>query len=456
MPIAARAINALPRRAQLAVRRAQRGWRQTTTQVRYGIAEWLGLPTSDQPAPGRQRGDRVARNAPPELQFDDLDRCERQARNGQIAPLIGFWRQVLGRDGHLRSAAERRSSAIEREWSVVPGGDQPEDEFARDFIASQIEQLGPLRFRGVLSHLAWHDTFSFAAAEVDFVHRDGIWSWQHVEPVPHEYFRVATHAERGKDNDATLGELLLDTETGRPERLIPGKWVVATRWMPLSLIESALMWPASYWSLFKLKAARNFVLTDDTNGQPFIHATTPDDPTEELKDTLLRIPELIGRLRGAATWGHEVKIETANLDTSAAVECHERVIGLGDAVHSKLFIGGTLVNDNKADGAASYALGQVHDAGFWIVVLPGALRIEATVSEQLFRPLLRFNGIAAATPQLRIRVLPELDAATLVKLASILQNKLGIAVSVQHLREMTALPAPKNDEDRTHPQQTAA
>ncbi len=438
----------MPTPAFRAITRARWATRRAMRRVRYGMAEWLDTPMGDAPADTEQRKRSDLELATAELTFENMFAAYRQAEHGRTRRQVEFWRTVLERDGHLRGMVENRVAAVAgKEWSIVPGGDSAEDEAAREIIEAAMSDIK--EFRAALFHLMSCNYFGFAAVEIDWRYQDGIWHWGRLVPVDAEHFCVATIHHRPAD--ATPGELLLDPPigTGMGERLIPGKWMVATRWGFMPLARAGLMRPVTYYSLFKLSGVKDWGIWSQRFGIPFVTATTINDmPPEPMKRLLYDIVENFGRDGGAAAWGPiEVKAIT---DTSRnGSDAHSALIQLCNAETAKLVNGGTLTNDNQSAGAASYALGYVHQDIRLELLLGDAMRAENIVEEQMFRPFMHFNRISGRTPRLRLRVMPQLDIATLVKLAKDL-TAMGVPCSAEQLREMTTLRAPKNEGDATN------
>jgi len=376
--------------------------------------------------------------------FDALERAERSARQGYMAPWVTLVQQFLAKESHLASLHELRCSAVTREWQVVPGGPEPEDAFAAAFVAEQIARVGEERWRSHLVAQAEALSFGYAAAEIIWAREGGDIVLQDLIPVAPEYFKINVPGLSHVPGTGVYA-LILSID-GLDEALLPDKWVVTTAPGTAPLPQRGLLHPAARLALTKLRALGYWVMWDERNGLPFVFASMETDtPTESQKRALKALVEHFGADGGGYAWGAKVNITTVESTSRGPADGHASLISQCERDMSKLYLGGTLVND-VGSSTSTRALGEVHAANTQGLIHAHALSLEAANEEHLFRPLLAFNGIRAATPKMRLQVRPHSEPTTWVGLAKVL-SELGLPLSADQIREITGIRAPRSSED---------
>ena len=113
---------------------------------------------------------------------------------------------------------------------------------------------------------------------------------------------------------------------------------------------------------------------------------------------------------------------------------------LSDAQISKLFAGATLTTDAGSSG--SHALGTVHQ-GSWFEILTGdENRLSNTFQAQIGKPFIKYNGLNARPPRLKIHLALDIGVKGQLQVASIAANELGLEVDEDQIRQMTMLRRP--------------
>lgn len=368
----------------------------------------------------------------------------RDAELGLPAAQCDLIDDVIERDCTLRNLFEQRDQSVAGKNSVVQaGGPTAEDELAARVLSAALEQLDFIDWQ---MHQLGANRYGWAASEIDwgtFAYEGRIWIvpvW--LANVPARRFRI----------DPRTNQLLLVTEAQpQGEPLERGKWTVTKRPGPLAragLMRSAI-WPA----LWKGFSARDWVVYSEMFGIPLVQASyddigQPNGASADLtaRDVAEEIVEKIGSSGGAATpRSVEVKIHQARDANSAGT--HGALIAFANAEMSKLIAGATLTNDNAGSGGASYALGEVHASVRWDNVVFDAARLQQTFRTQVAAAFVRFNGLAAKPPVLRIQIVRDDTPKGRLECADIAKNKLGIELSMSQLRQETGFREPLNESD---------
>lgn len=374
-------------------------------------------------------------------------RIFRDSECGHMECLQDLYDDLLESDGHLRALFEGRVRSVAGKGRVIqPGGPDPADKLAAelledaltdheadlvDFIEHQLEAP----FRG------------FSASEINWQLRDGIWVPACFWDIRHKSFHF----------DPDTNELLLrDESTFDPMRrvngqpLIPGKWVVSKA-RHSNLARAGLFRTCTWWALFKRMVVRDWVVFAERFGIPHTLGIYKEGASEEAKDALREAIEDIGE--GGAAILHELTkiIITETGQRGGDLESvHPKIAERCDAEISKLINGATLTTDGGGPG--SFALGRVHENRSFALELADANRFAHTFRRFVSKPFVKFNGMDAKAPKLKIQLFPDLNPKDKAEIASIFVNELGVDnLDVWAMAEDLGFRRALNDENRARP-----
>lgn len=341
-------------------------------------------------------------------------------------------------DAHTRNLFDQRGQAVAgKPWGIQAGGPAKEDELAARALDAF---LRPLPMIPVWEHQLTFNKYGWGASEIDWGLLD-FEGRQWVAPtwfanVPARRFRIA-------END----ELRLLTSEFKVdgEPLAPGKWMV-TRRSGGRLARSGLGRTATWLVYFKKTANGDWFVYCQRFGLPLVLIEYDQSNDETGKTVAVDIAKRIGDdATGVVPKGIEVKVHDAarNGDASGT---HGGLIAHCNRELSKLINGSTLSNDNGDSGGASYALGDTHDAVRFENVMYDVERLQEAFRIGVAVPFLRFNGIKAAPPVLRLQVVRDLAPKQRADVAKTL-HEIGVPLSLSQLRHDTGFREPLGPED---------
>ena len=199
--------------------------------------------------------------------------------------------------------------------------------------------------------------------------------------------------------------------------------------------------PMAWIYLFKNFSIRGWLEFAEIYGQPLRLGRYHNGASEEEKRTLLRAVAGISR-DAAAIIPESMSIEFASANARGSGELYENLASYMDRQISKLVLGQTSTIDAISGG---HAVGQEHDKVRQDIMRADARQLEATLNQQLIRPLVMLNhGARASYPRLIIEddtnERPNWDV-----LSKALERlvPLGLQVSEQEVRSMLGLSRPK-------------
>ena len=347
-----------------------------------------------------------------------------------------LFEDLIESDAHLRQAFESRIEAVAgKHWTVLPGGDRKMDQTAARRFEDALRAVP--NTRAMFEHQLSDTAFGYAATEIMWgVSDDGYIVPTWFANVPHRRFRF--------DLEADEPHLLTKDNTAIGELLEPGKWILSRRRHRLTEA-SGLMRTGAWLALIKRLAFRDWVVWMERYGLPYVTGQYEDGATDEDKAVLKVAIQKIGS-EGAAMMSERAKITLTEVgEGGKATDVHGALCEMVNAEISKLVTGATLTSEAKGPG--SYALGQVHQDRSFDLVAADAERLEHRIKVDLAVPFLRFNGLSAAPPRLKIHVVRTVDPLTRARVAAIYANDLGGKLSAEQLRTEFQFKPPIDDAD---------
>lgn len=336
---------------------------------------------------------------------------------------------VIESDAHLRSQLESRVSAVAgKEWIVQAGGDSAADISAAKAFEAALRAVP--NFPETLEHLLTSNWYGYAAAEVVWELKDIMGDGNLlVAPV----WFAHTPPRRFVFDDGDTPRILTAEKHLEGEALEPGRWVFARRRHRISAM-AGLMRTATWWSLFKRMAVRDWVILAERFGLPYVTGEYADDMPEKEKDILRKAVASIGK-DGFACFSATGKIVIHALaDGGKSGDIHGSMTSLCNSEMSKLVSGATLGSDTGGPG--SFALGKVHqDRGFDLTVGDAAF-VSRVIEQQLGAAFVHFNGMAARPPKIKFHLVrPDVNPEVRMRIFASAANLLGLEIDADQIRE---------------------
>lgn len=341
-------------------------------------------------------------------------------------------------DAHTRNLFEQRGQAVAgKPWVVQAGGPTPDDELAARALEAA---LRPLPMVPVWEHQLTFNRYGWGASEIDW----GVLDFEGRPWVAPIWF-ANVPARRFKIGEDDELRLLTDEFKTDGEPLAPGKWMICRR-SGGRLARSSLMRTASWLVYFKKTTNGDWFVYGQRFGLPLVLVEYDEPNDETSKGVALEIAQHIGDDASAVVpKGIEVKVHDAarNGDASGT---HGAFISHCNRELSKLINGSTLSNDNGDSGGASYALGDTHDAVRFENVLYDVERLQEAFRLGVAVPFVKFNGLKAAPPVLRLQVVRDLAPKPRADVAKTL-HEMGVPLSLSQLRHDTGFREPLGPDD---------
>lgn len=382
----------------------------------------------------------------------------REAEAGYPRRQCNLFDDFIEGDAHTRSLFEKREEAVAGKPSTIQAGAAGELD---EQIARMLRfALGRLPMLATYKHLLKFNRYGWACARIQwgFLEFEGrLWAAPvgFVNYASRRFRVVSPEMQRmllARGEDVELDDLRLYTDPGRPwgDALDPREWLILRR-DTVDLSRAALMRTGAWNCLGKKLSFADWIVLSQRYGLPVPIATykTIDEHADDKAiDVAYEIVAKIGTDGGAAV-PDTVKLELVKAFEGDGAKMQGGLIAYCNRENSKLVNGSTLANDNGDSGGASYALGDIHDDVRWEAVVLDALCLQLGIGGQVFEPTMYFNGLVglAATPTLFIQVVRDLTPKSLVDIANVLKNELGIDVSIEQLRAITGMREPTSTGD---------
>lgn len=369
------------------------------------------------------------------LTIERIATCLRHAEQGWPEEMVDLFESRIEADAHLRAAFDNRNESVsQKPWTIVEGGDTQADKDAARELERRL-RLVP----NFVDTLSWQLTFvpfGWGASEIDWRIVEGMVAPAWFANVPHRRFRF--------DRETDRLQIVTEEANVDGEPLRAGKWWVSCRSRGRLLATAGLMRTAVWWSTFKTLSTRDWLILSDRFGIPFVTGEYDESIGPDDKDALRDAVQALGT-DGWAIFSDAAKIqlhEISNGNVSNAAEgIHGALINLCDTQMSKLIEGATLVSE--VDGPGSHALGTVHENRYHSILEGDAEKLSESFENQVGLPFVRYNGLSARPPRLKVHLGLNLTVSEQIKMALELANGLeNFELDEEQIRQMTLLKRP--------------
>lgn len=333
---------------------------------------------------------------------------------------------VIERDGHTRSLIDGRIDAVAgKQWILQGGGETDADAEAALALERAVRRIPDVS--ATWEHQLMANFIGYAATEIDWGRVDGVTAPVHFANVPPRRFRFMLGTEEPR--------LLTEDHLVEGIPLAPGKWMFSRR-RHRNIVRAGIMRTVTWWAWLKALSVRDWQIFCAQFGLPFVlgfySENTPEEERAKLKQAILAF----GKQGGAAVLDQmkiEVK-EPASMSSGSGASVHPGLVQLCNQEISKLITGATLTS-GEGTSVGSYALGKVHQDRSFDLTMGDAERLASWFQSSIGEPFVRFNGLKANAPRLKLRVVREVDPLTRMQILSIGANELGMGIDESQVRE---------------------
>jgi phage gp29-like protein len=202
---------------------------------------------------------------------------------------------------------------------------------------------------------------------------------------------------------------------------------------------------AVWWSTFKTMSVRDWLILANRFGIPFITGEYDESISDDDKEVLRQAARDLGT-DGYAIFSQQAKLvihEIQRHQTGNAAEgIHGALMTICDLQNSKLIEGATLVSE--VQGPGSHALGTVHENRYHDILEGDAEKLSESFQAAVGLPFVRFNGLSARPPRLKIHLGLNVSLKERIGIALDLANRLdGFELDEEQIRTMTLLRRPR-------------
>jgi len=356
-----------------------------------------------------------------------------RAEDGDVEHMVELFDRRIETDGHLRGALENRNEAVsQKPFSIEPGGKESEDMDAASELEERLRLLP--NWIATLEHQLTFQPYGWAGSEASWEMIDGMAAPVWFDNVPHRRFTF------NRENDRPM--LRTTEKPAFGVDLIPGKWWFTCRRGRLTAT-SGLMRTALWLSTFKTLTMRDFLIFSERFGIPYVTGSYEESIAPDDKEVLRQAVADIGSGSSFAiiSKAAEIVIHQAQMTQNSNEGVHGALIGILDNQISFLVEGATLVS--KVDGPGSHALGKVHQNRYFDILLGDAERLSQSFVHSIGFPFVRFNGLSARPPRLKLHLGLNLSLSDQVDMATKLANNLdGFLIDEDQMRAITQLRKP--------------
>ncbi len=371
----------------------------------------------------------------------EIIRAYEQAENGFVEDMVDLFERRIETDAHLRAALDNRNEAVsQKSWTVEPGAAAGQETQQDRDAAGELERRLRIvpNFVATLEHQLTFQPYGWAASEMTWELVDGLASPVWFQDIAHRRFRFQP------ENDE---QLLRTVREPNGEILTPGKWWWTCRRGRLTAT-SGLMRTLLWWSTFKTLAMRDWMIFAERFGIPYVTGQYDESISDQDKAVLENAVRDLGA-DGFAIFSDKAKIVIHELQSAKSLNSNEGIhgslVGVCDNQISFLVEGATLVS--SVDGPGSHALGKVHENRYHDILQGDAERLSQSFEANVGLPFVRFNGLKARPPRLKMHLGLNLNLTdqidNLLKLANGLE---GFEVDEEQIRSQTLLRKPREGE----------
>ena len=346
------------------------------------------------------------------------------AEQGYPAYQCDVFDDVIERDAHLRSQVDGCIEAVAgKAWIVQAGGEDAADTEAAKMLERALRVVPNMQ--ETIEHLLTATHYGYAGTEIGWDRVDGLTVPVWFANVPHRRFLFALDTDEAR--------LITQANMSTGEALAPGRWIFVRR-RGRQTVRAGLMRTATWWSWMKSLSTRDWQIFSNRFGLPFVVAKYPEGANEEERAKLRKSIQAFGQ-QGGALLPEQSTLEILERGQGGSSEpVHPAFVAMCNSEMSKLFTGATLTS-GEGSSAGSYALGQVHADRSFDRTQGEAERLGYWVSLAIGAPFVRFNGLTARPPRLKVRVVREVDPLQRMQIADIFCNKLGGKLDEDQIRD---------------------
>lgn len=356
------------------------------------------------------------------LDVDALHSALRQAEGGDVTEIFAIYRDALLGDPHIQTEFSKRKLAIIGDThSILPADKKkPEDVIAAQTIDEMIEDITGWLVAN--SHLM--DSVLWPVSVVEKVFRPTPTGYVLAEliPVPHDLLDFRSGRLRIRATDAN-GYPNNETHVPDPRRYVihrnhllttPDHWGGPMRsilfWWLLGAMDR------DWWARFL-----------DRYGSPFLIGKY--DQTDDASRSILERAFGLAVKIGGLVVSKETDVEIKQASTQSGGAAFEIFYTISRREISKLIVGQTLSSEAQSTGLGSGVSNAQSEVRDDYRKFDGKV-IGETLRDQIFRPFLKYNGVAAGVPKISWgSVSPAEAKATGELLASISSSGLRVADS---------------------------
>lgn len=345
------------------------------------------------------------------------------AESGYPAQQCDIFEDVRERDAHLRSQIEGRLEAVTgKPWIIQAGGPDQADVEAAKSLEAALRRTNWEEC--VVEHLlgALMDGYGTAEIKWERALNLNVPVWFVTVPARRFRFDCETDVPRLLTKDAPVDGLPLD----------PGQWIFAKR-HHRKTVRAGLMRTATWWSWMKHLSLRDWQIFSARFGLPFVVGKYGVGALEEEKNVLKAAVLAFGK-NGGATFESTSQLEVIETHMTGSESVHPGFVDLCNAEISKLIQGATLTS-GEGTSAGSHALGTVHATTKFDRTIGDAGKVGTWMATQLGEAFVRYNGLSARAPRVKVRVAPEMNPVERMKVYASFCNELGGEVDEDQVRD---------------------
>lgn len=348
-----------------------------------------------------------------------------QAERGFPIDQCDLFDDIIERDLHLRSQFEQRIGAVAgSDWVLVPGGDSAADAFAARALEERLRQVPNIGETFV--HQLKAPAYGWAGSEL---------VWGMVDSVIAPTWFVNVPARRFRFDPRDVPMVLTDRNWITGEPLEAGRWWLSRR-AHAQTVRSGYMRTAVLAAYFKSLSLRDWIVWIERFGLPTVYGLYDENAADDEKDALLEAVKMLGK-DGSAIFSRlsEIKIEHASGGNAEGP--HAALMSAMDHAMTKLITGAPLMADG-ADGG-SYAQSKVQQGVRFDITREDAHQLALSFEQQVGVPFVRFNGLDARAPRLKIHIVKDVDPAARMDVFVRGVNELGLEIDQEQVFQEFAL-----------------
>ena len=391
--------------------------------------------------------EKQAKSYPSEnLTPETLAEILKEADEGDTARQYELFSEMEGKDPHLSAVLQTRKLGLAGlSWEIV--NEKGESDQVTDFCREIISKIEG--FNDILYDLADALGKGFAAAEINYLVKNGKVTIRNIRRVPQERFLFLN--QEGKV--LKTPRLVTPDEPIYGMELPPGKFIIF-RYGARSGLPSrtGLLRPVALAWLIKAYTLKDWIIYNERYAQPFRLGKFPQGATEDQQAMLKKAIQALGT-DGAAILPETMLVELVETKTKGQAE-YQTLATYCDNLISKAILGQTLTTESGEKG--SYALGKVHTQVRYDLREADGRALGECLRRDLLTPLVRWNfGFEALVPYWKFKtdVGEDLQARAEVYKKLVEMGFEGIPTA--HIYQLFGIPQPSEGEETLQKQKKA-